>query len=149
MDIATFQASLPEFANTALYPDPAIEFWLGIAALFVGPRYAQFGDYAVTMFTAHNLVLSQQAVRQAAAGGVALTSGPLSGKSIKDLSMTFNSTATVIDGAGPFNLTTYGQRYWQLMELAGAGGIQLGPTFRDLCYGAGYGTADILPLWGY
>lgn len=125
--VSSFRADFPAFTDTAVYPDAAVTFWLGLASKSLSPdKWGDLLDYGTELFIAHNLVLEAQANKAAAIGGVpGLASGLTSSKAVDKVSVSYDTTSAAIDGAGNWNLTTYGQRYIQLARLVGAGGIQL------------------------
>lgn len=122
-------AAYPEFGATALYPEVQVTFWLTeaqkvLSADRLGARYT----LAVVLFAAHNLALGAQAARAAQGGGTAGTGGGglVTSKSIDKVSVSYDVTTTAIQGAGPWNATTYGQRYFQLVR-----GLATGPFYRS------------------
>lgn len=135
--IATFRADFPEFASVTVYPDAAFDFWKqyaiqvmsvarwGAAASGSDPRTLY--DIGMELFIAHNLVLEARAQAEAAnsapPGG---STGPVSGKSVDKVSISYSTADAIEEGGGNLNLTIYGTRYYKLMRMAGAGGFQTG-----------------------
>ena len=128
---ASFRGDFPEFAATDLYPDSQVSFWLTLATeLLPFSRWGSLVDYGVELFAAHNLALSRLAGNTANAGGVAgVGTGLVASKSVGPLSVSYDTAAGRVDGAGAYNLTTYGTRLWQLMRMFGAGGVYVGPQY--------------------
>lgn len=127
VNIATFRADYPEFANAATYPDSAITYWLKVAGLLLNAcRWQDMLDVATELFVAHNLVLERQA-QKSAAGGAApgLSTGPVSSKTVGPVTQAYDTTAGINSDAGHWNLTTFGTRFYQLMQMFGAGPIQV------------------------
>lgn len=124
---ASFRANFPEFSDTTAYPDPRIAYWVGIAGIRLDAcRWDTLLDHGTELFVAHNLVLSRQAAMAAAGGGVpGLASGPTSSEAVDKVSVSYDTGAAAIDGAGAWNLTAYGVQFLQLARLIGAGGVQL------------------------
>lgn len=127
---ASFRADFPEFSSVTTYPDTSIQFWIGVAALRLDPQvWAEMLDFGTELFVAHNVILSARAAAAAAGPGAAAATGqatgPLASKSAGGLSASYDTAAAAVKDAGPFNLTTYGQQFAQLMAAFGAGGIQL------------------------
>jgi hypothetical protein len=123
----TFRTNFPAFADTAGYPDGAIAFWLGIAALQMNvPRWGQLLDFGTQLFIAHNLVLEKQAMDAVAAGGNPGTeTGVVSSDSVDKASVAYDTSGAAALDAGHWNLTTYGMRYISLARKIGSGGMQL------------------------
>lgn len=128
MDIATFRADLPEFNNPALYPDSTITYWLNIGNLMLNPgRFGALLPHGLEMFTAHNIVLEKMATDTAAVGGwPGLAKGNISSESPGGVSLSYDSSVGLEEGAGHWNLTVYGQRLIRMAHNAGAGPIQVG-----------------------
>lgn len=121
IDATKFRADFPEFAGAAKYPDAMVNFWLNLAAVRLSPtRWADMLDYGTELFVAHQLTL---ATRSAKNGGAVVA--PVSAKSVDKVSVTYDTSAVTLDNAGHWATTSYGQQFWQLLMLAGAGGVQL------------------------
>lgn len=126
MDIATFRQTFPEFASVSSYPDAQVTFWLNIAANRVNPTaWGELTDLGVSLFTAHNLVMAAQAAKTAGVGGApGQVAAVQTAKSVDKVSASYDATSTTIEGAGNWNATNYGVRFWQYAEMMG-GGLQL------------------------
>lgn len=124
---ASFREHFPEFVSAAIFPDGQITYWLSIAAIRLSAcRWAELLDHGAELFVAHNLVLSAQAARSAAGGGVpGQAAGPTASKTVDKVSVSYDTGATSIEGGGDWNLTSYGRRFLQVARLIGAGGVQL------------------------
>jgi hypothetical protein len=128
LTVAQLRADFPEFADPSLYPDTLITFWLTVATTRVqnADRWATLLTNAQELLTAHYLVI---AGRDRAASLAGATPGQLVGlqtaKAAADLSASYDYSELLIEGAGFWNQTTYGQRYFELAHLIGAGGIQI------------------------
>lgn len=121
MDAATFRARFPEFGDATLYPEPQVAFWLSLAASMLNAqRFADLLDFATALFVAHNLLLSR---RNAKTGGA--VTGPVASKAVDKVSVAYDTSAVTLENAGHWNATSYGVQLWQLMQLAGAGGVQI------------------------
>ncbi|WP_066922895.1 DUF4054 domain-containing protein [Methylobacterium sp. CCH5-D2] len=125
MDRPTFRALFTEFGDAAIYPDAAIDFWLKQASLQLDPgRWAELLDQGLALYTAHKLVSGRASAKAAAKGGAASV-GVVASKSIDKLSVSYDTGAGTIAGAGNWNTTPYGVQFYQLMRMFGAGGAQL------------------------
>ena len=137
---ADFVAGFPEFANETTYPPTQIDFWLAQAVNQVSEaRFGTSYDLACMLFVAHNVSLSALAARAAVAGapgGVSLA--PVTAKSVGSVSKSMDVTLTAFAGAGPWNATAYGQRYYALLRAAAVGpaySVKAPPGFGRFMYG--------------
>lgn len=128
IDEPTFRGNFPEFADTVKFPSPQVVFWL--AQAYSTLNAARFGtnlDLAAMLFTAHNIVMSARDA--SASSGAGIPGNPSSvtaSKAVGPVSISYDTTLTAIPGAGIWNATSYGQRFWRLLKLAGAGGLYVG-----------------------
>lgn len=125
--VETFRTSFPEFGSTDKFPDGQVTFWLGIAALLLNPvRFSNMLDYATQLYVAHNLFLERTAQNAAAMGIVpGAQLGILNNKSVGPVSAGYDASLATLEGAGDFNLSTYGTRLQKLIRMFGAGPIQV------------------------
>jgi hypothetical protein len=124
MDITAFRAAFPEFASIVKYPDAQITFWSTMGeALLNESRWGDLYDYGLQLLVAHNITL---AALNAAAGTKGKTPGQQSGivssKGLGGVSVGYDTGSVSMQGAGDYNLTSYGRQYWQLMNVVGMGG---------------------------
>lgn len=125
---AQFRVDFSEFADTSKYPDSLVALWLTVAQAQVAnaERWGTLLPTAQELVTAHYLVLATRERQAAANGGTPGT--PISlvtAESAADLSTAYNVDALLIENAGLWNQTSYGQKYFSLARMIGAGGIQL------------------------
>jgi hypothetical protein len=134
----TFVATFPEFKDPSTYLQATIDEWIHLAYEQLDPhRFGRVMHLAVKLWVAHQVTLSAREVRAANAGQiVGEVRGPVTGKSVGKASISY-STETSIDGAGYWNSTTYGQRFFAMMRSFGGGpfyvrgrGRSFGPGFR-------------------
>lgn len=133
-DAATFLEIFPEFAATSTN---VATFWIeqARAQLALG-RLGANADLAVYLFVGHNLVLNQQDLDDAKNGALpGDTLGPIASKSAGGLSVTYDSGSIAMEGAGPYNATSYGQRLWKLLQAAAMGGVYAAIPNRPHVYG--------------
>lgn len=126
MDPTTFRTAFPEFANAGIYPDSMVTAWITVATSLVNPtRWMELTDLGIQLVTAHHLTLGARDQNAAAAGGVpGIMTGPTNAKSVDKVSTSYDTGASVLDGAGFWALTSYGIRYLSLARMMGAGGLQ-------------------------
>lgn len=124
---ANFRANFPEFTANPPYTSQMITFWLAVAVKQVrAVRWQDQTDLGVQLYCAHNCVLEAQAAKAAATGGIpGVTTGVVSNKNVDKVGVGYDTTIASEADAGYWNLTTYGQRFWHMTRLFGAGGIQL------------------------
>lgn len=139
---ADFIAGFPEFSDTTKYPSSQFNFWAAQADVNVAPRRFQPAQLtlALCLFVAHNMALGAKAAADASVGKtVGEVTGSLSSKSIDKVSASYSPTTT-IDGAGPWNATLYGQRFYQLLQGVNTAMYVPGPGSYRGRYNVGYGS---------
>lgn len=122
-----FKVDFCEFDDIALYRDEDINFWIKYAGLLLNAnRWGNLLDLGTELFVAHNLVLERQAKLASANGAPpGLATGIISAKSVDNVSISYDTNSAQEKDAGQWNLTTYGQRYWRMMRMFGAGPVQV------------------------
>lgn len=127
MDIATFRAAFPEFADTTKYTDAMITFWASVGDLLLNEeRWDTLYDYGLQLYVAHNITLQSQDVASATIGRTpGLTAGVITSKSVGGVSVSYDAHSVFFELAGNYNMTKYGRDYWQLMNIVGMGGYQI------------------------
>jgi hypothetical protein len=79
-------------------------------------------DIGLELLVAHYITLNKKQADAAAAGALpGLAEGVISSKSVGPASVSYDTQLTGEPGAGHWNLTTYGQRYYRLAEMMGSG----------------------------
>lgn len=123
---ASLRANFPEFANTTTYPDSLVNMWLTVAVSLVNAtRWNELTDLGVQLVTCHHLVLSARDQQAATVGGLpGASNGPTASKSVDKVSISYDAGAVSLDGAGAWNMTSYGIRFLGLARMIGAGGYQ-------------------------
>lgn len=127
MNIATFRANFPEFADDTAYPDTQITFWSGVGEKMLDSNIWQdMYETGVQLYTAHELVLARQAVQTSAVGGLPGQGGGIaSAKTVGSVSVNYDPNTTTEKDAGFWNLTNYGKQLYRFIKLFGAGCVQL------------------------
>jgi len=134
---AQFRLDFSEFSNTVLYPDSAINYWFNIAnvklnATVSGSRWGRLLIVGMELFVAHNLVLEAIAQRGASAAGIpGIAKGAIASSSAGDVSVNYDTQATMEEKAGHWNYTIYGQRFIREARMTGAGPVQIGTGTSD------------------
>lgn len=123
----SFREAYPEFANTTTFPDSQVNYYITLGYKLLRPcKWQDVLDDGIMLFVAHNLALEAQAQKQAAAGGIPTGQvGLTAAKAVDKVSVSYDNSAAMEEGAGHWNLTIYGKRFWWLLRMAGAGAVQL------------------------
>jgi len=117
-DPTQFKARFPEFASV---DDARIQLFLDDAGLAMDESvWLDVHDTGQAYLAAHYLAMGSKS----SAGGGTGVSGPITGKTVEGVSVSYGSSQAV-GGAGShtsgyYNLTQYGQRYMVLMKNLGA-----------------------------
>lgn len=127
MDIPTFRAAFPEFADTTKYPTESVTFWATVAEVQVRQRaWGALWSQGVMLYVAHEMVLANQNVKASKVGGSPGQSGGIAtNKTVGSMSVTYDSANTSEKDAGWWNLTNYGKQFIHLARVVGARPIQL------------------------
>lgn len=126
MDAITFRALLPEFSDVKKYKTRTVNAWIDQASSTINA--AAFGnrrDYVMSLYIAHHLVLGERNARAAQRGSPGQGTGVIASKNVGGVSINYDTAISSDEGAGHWNSTDYGKRYWKLVRMAGAGGAQL------------------------
>jgi hypothetical protein len=125
--IATFRAAFPEFANITKFPDAMVTYWADIAEWRLDSRrWGAAKQNGVYLYVAHQITLAAQNVATADVGGASgAQSGPVNSKTVGAVTVAYDTAQTAEEGAGFWNLSTYGKQFYHLVRLFGAGPVQL------------------------
>jgi hypothetical protein len=125
--VAEFRQTFPEFDDSSVYLDEIVEPWLIVATQLLNPeRWGAMYNVGIALFTAHELVLGQQAALTASRGGVpGLGVGVQTSKSINGVSVSYNPSLSALEDGGDWNLTTYGMRFLRFARMFGSGGVMI------------------------
>ena len=129
MDVPTFLGEFPEFSNPVQYPVAQVQMYLNVAtAMLRTDRWdPALINYGYGLVIAHHLAISSRDQATAAVGGTpGLFTGPTNAKAVDKVSVSYDNGLSALDGAGHWNITTYGIKFLQLARMMGAGGIQIG-----------------------
>ena len=129
-----FRASFPEFNTSG---DAQVTLYLGVATSFLSGAADDSAnrwdsanlDYITYLFIAHHLALAARRLATAQAGGIpGDVRGPVTSKSVDKVSESFDTKAVTFEDEAFWNQTSYGIQFFQIVRMAGAGGVQLGTT---------------------
>lgn len=122
-----FITNFSEFGNAANYPVSQIQFWLNTAYKRLPARpWGDLLDLGAQLYVAHNLALEFQNGKQAGNGiQPGQQTGPLNSKSVDKVAMGYDTGAGSIDGGGNYNLTNYGTRFLELVDIVGVLGTAI------------------------
>jgi hypothetical protein len=135
-----FLADYPEFDTseqddpTALQFSPsAINYWLTQGTMLMNAQIWGSQYYmAVELFMAHNLALEAWSAQGGDQTIPGLAKGMIAAASAGNVSVTYNNAAVFEEGAGHWNMTTYGLRLKRLIQLIAPAGLFIG---AGGCYG--------------
>lgn len=135
--ISDFRQQFPEFTDPDIYTPFAYDFYQALAYRFLNPNFGSVLDYAAALFIAHFLVTDAKNQKAAAAGGIpGAVDAPKTAKAVDKVSASMNVEAISLEGQGFWATTSYGMRLYQLIQMFGAGGVQLTGGF--IGFGGGF-----------
>jgi hypothetical protein len=128
--VTQFRSDFPAFANTQRYPDGFITYWLNYVYNLVNPTaWGTMTDTAAELWVAHLVAVERRAIDESLRGipgeQPGQMTGPVSSKSSDKNSVSYSAEALQKKSYGDLNLTTYGVRFAGLIEMFGAGPIQV------------------------
>lgn len=130
--VATFRTQFPEFGSSpgiGVFSDARINFWLTLGAtLLDATRWAGLLDHGLALFTAHHLCIdnaNDMAANVGSGANIGQVKGPVASKSVDKVSISYDVNSVALERAGHWNLTSYGNQFYRLMMMTGAGGYQL------------------------
>ncbi|MDU5474016.1 MULTISPECIES: DUF4054 domain-containing protein [unclassified Pantoea] len=123
-----FRTDFPEFSDTTRYPDPSVDFYLGMADTLLNQDV--HGDkfvYLAELFTAHYVELRGRALAVVGAGGGVNSAGGgvMTSKSVDKVSASYDVSGIINPDAGFWNSTAYGREFFWWWSMFGTGGRQL------------------------
>lgn len=139
VSMQAFREALPLFADSNKYEDWMVTFWLDVAEkVHNADRWGDLLPAGIQLYVAHHIVADYNMAREAARGGsVGMRTGVISAESGDKVSASYDVGVGSEAGAGHFNTTKWGQRWWALAQIHGAGPIQSGvPSGGDGAFGA-------------
>src|SRR5208282_783770 len=144
--VATFRQTWPAFTSTVMYPDATIEFWLNYAYMFLSPcRWRTAIDLGAMLFTAHNVTLDALSAAEGQNGAPpGMTVGPIQTKTVRDLTITYDTASGVNPEDAHWALTNWGTRFIKLARQFGSGPVQIGFGFTPIGQGPFYPMG---PAW--
>jgi hypothetical protein len=120
-----FREEFPVFENETFYPNAQVVFWIATAKLFLDEaRWSDWYSIGLRLFVAHQLSLERQNYLTSRRGNPAVGVGPANSRSVGGVSVSYDFSMGLQQGAGYWNLTLYGQRFYDMMEMVGAGPVQ-------------------------
>lgn len=131
VSVAYFREAYPEF-TVERFPDGQVDLRLHQAGLRLPEeRWGEMWTEGVCLYAAHHLTMQRAAtLAKDGTGGLDVAAGPVVSKSkavggVSKSESRAGAAANGNVGAGHWNSTIYGQQLWQLMQLVGAGGLQV------------------------
>ena len=121
-----FRENYPEFADTARFTPEAITRYLRLAYSRLNVnRWDDQLDFGAQLFTAHFITLQALDVEAVNMGGAPGQNPGIMTNQATEVTAAFDVQSTIEEGAGHWNLTTYGKQFIRLANISGMGGIQL------------------------
>lgn len=125
LTLEDFREIYPELTEDK-YSDAAVRIRLSLADKFFAVDRFEDADvraHVMGLYAAHYLT----AYGPAASGGIGSggTLGVVSSKSVDGASVSYDTSTGTEEGAGFWNLTLYGRELYRLMQIFGAGGVQI------------------------
>lgn len=118
---AQFRLDFPEFADTDVFPDTMVNFWLAFAlGMLNQERWGSMLYMGLELMTAHQLVLAD---RNGYKPGV--ITAPQGSKAVDKVNVSYDTSAVTLENGGHWNGTSYGIQFLQLARMMGSGGMQL------------------------
>jgi Protein of unknown function (DUF4054) len=124
---AQFRLDFPAFRSPRDYPDETIEFWVAVVTnqMTLDPnRWAENLLLGQELFVAHMLTLERNNQLVTARGRAAMATGGAVSRSVGGVNVAYDLSGAYSDGAGFWNLSSYGQRFWYMLNQAGMGPVQ-------------------------
>jgi Protein of unknown function (DUF4054) len=128
VDEKQFRHDFAEFADPVAYTSITVRYWLAVSQRLNNPCVWQdLLPLGIELLAAHFITIEAQALKAGLTGGNPGIAGfgPISNKSVDRVSIGYGVQMAQEQGAGSYNATTYGQRWWHFAQIFGAGAIQL------------------------
>lgn len=127
--VEKFRQDFPEFSHSSpeKYEDSVIQFWYETGdSLLNEKRWGKLRERGLQLYVAHNLVVQTMHIKASEEGeSLVGLSGVISSQSAGSVSVGIDYNLTSEQEAGNFNLTIYGNLFWQLAQIVGTGGYQV------------------------
>ena len=126
-DTALFREQFPAFTDVVRYPDAMIAFWSSIAInMLIEARWGSVYTQGLSLYVAHEISLAAADAKQSSVGKTpGQGNGLVSNKAVGSASKGYDNASSIEKDAGFWNLTTYGQQFYRLSRMIGAGALQV------------------------
>lgn len=113
--VLQFRAFFPIFTQD-LFPDETVQMWIDQALSFMSARvWEKDLSLGVCKWVAHELCVTIG--RPNEKGKLTMiTNGPLSSTTAGQVSFSYDTSSSSIDGIGSYNLTPYGQQWYTMAK---------------------------------
>lgn len=129
LTVQGFRESFPQF-TVEMFPDARVSFFLKLAEKMLDrQRWADWWVEGCYLRAAHDLTLEREAnMTKDGTGGIDAAAGAVvsESKSVGGVSKSIGRAGAASSSnpaAGRWNLTIYGQQYWDMSQMVGAGGL--------------------------
>lgn len=117
MTPSTFKALFPEFASDS---DTTVKTFIDLAdPYFNATRWGDFLTEGMACFVAHRMAIAAQSASDTAHTGA--TSLPMVRRKVGDVEAQTSEAILVKSIDNPYLSTSYGRRYWELVQMIGTG----------------------------
>ncbi len=125
--VAMFRQMFPEFRDSSQFLDELVRPWL---TLWSGQLrecvWQSLWHVGVYLATAHVIALSKRDSLITARGGIpGMAVGVVSSKAVSGVSISYDTNAGLLAGAGDWNLSVYGVRFLGLARMVGTAAVQI------------------------
>lgn len=122
-----FRELFPAFIDLVRFPTAQVELYLDLAFKQLDVRrWGDMHDLGQQLFVAHLLTLDDLDTQAGARGNAnGAQPGVVTSKSVGGVSLSYDTSSVMEQGAGFWNATSYGRRFWRFMRLAGMSPIHI------------------------
>lgn len=125
----TFRLQFPSFKNPLIYTERQVQFYIDMATKLLRPeRWHDMLKEGYALFTAHFLAMDRIASTQpgGASGIPGAAVGIINSGTVDKVTFGKEVQSVMEDGAGHWNMTTYGLQYIRFARMFGMGPVQVG-----------------------
>lgn len=137
VSVSQFRTDFAVFADSCVYPDPMVLFWLAVAdKVLNADRWNDMRVTAIELFVAHQVAIGANDLLAAKRNAIpGMVQGVLTSESVDKVSAAYDASSVTYKDAGFWNMTSYGIQLWYLIQMFGAGPVMIGMG-TDSAYGS-------------
>lgn len=119
MTPSTFKALFPEFSDDM---NSTVQAFIDLSAPYFDPeRWGDFLSEGMACFVAHRMAVATQSARDTTHNGA--TSLPMIRRKVGDVEAQASEAILIKSIDNQYLATSYGRRYWDLVQMIGAGAM--------------------------